>query len=110
IGVTSGDLQHLSQGKNTLSVSITDKYGNTNTKTEQFNVETASTGNPALKVNAFAGDNILNHNESLASQVLSGSTTASNAGRTVTVTLGGKTYTGLVGKDGSWSINIPTAD
>ncbi|STQ80933.1 Uncharacterised protein [Hafnia alvei] len=61
-------------------------------------------------MNAFAGDNILNHNESLASQVLSGSTTASNAGRTVTVTLGGKTYTGLVGKDGSWSINIPTAD
>ncbi|AJQ99816.1 hypothetical protein F652_1827 [Enterobacteriaceae bacterium bta3-1] len=68
------------------------------------------TTNPTLKLNAFAGDNILNHNESLASQVLSGSTAASNAGRTITITMGGKTYTGIVGKDGNWSINISTAD
>lgn len=68
------------------------------------------TTNPTLKLNAFAGDNILNHNESLASQILSGSTAASNAGRTITITMGGKTYTGIVGKDGNWSINIPTAD
>lgn len=66
--------------------------------------------NPTLKLNAFAGDNILNHNESLASQILSGSTAASNAGRTITITMSGKTYTGIVGKDGNWSINIPTAD
>ncbi len=74
------------------------------------NGEGGQTTNPTLKVNAFAGDNILNNSESLLSQALSGSTTASNAGRTVTVTLNGKTYTGLVDANGQWSINIPPAD
>nr|WP_238530771.1 Ig-like domain-containing protein [Pantoea ananatis] len=31
------------------------------------------------------------------------------AGQTVTVTLGGQTYTTTVGADGSWSLSVPSA-
>ncbi|WP_187167921.1 Ig-like domain-containing protein, partial [Enterococcus faecalis] len=35
---------------------------------------------------------------------------SAEAGQTVTVTLGGKTYTALVANDGTWTLDVPAAD
>ncbi|MEX5585728.1 hypothetical protein, partial [Pseudomonas lurida] len=72
-------------------------------------VESSGTGpgTPTLTLNAFADDNILSNDEKLEAQAVSGSTTNVEAGQIVTVTLGGQSYSGTVGADGSWNIAIP---
>ncbi|VTR46931.1 Uncharacterised protein [Serratia fonticola] len=42
--------------------------------------------------------------------MVSGTASIGDAGRTVTVTLNGKSYTGVVANDGTWSATIPSAD
>ncbi|WP_201253331.1 Ig-like domain-containing protein, partial [Pantoea sp. S62] len=64
---------------------------------------------PAISLNPFAGDNLLDNSEKTTPQTVSGSTSNVEAGQTVTVTLGGQTYNGTVGADGSWSVAIPAA-
>ncbi|KTR64471.1 hypothetical protein RSA47_14130, partial [Pantoea ananatis] len=64
---------------------------------------------PTLTVNPFAGDNVLDNSEKASDQLVSGTTSNVEAGQTVTVTLGGQTYTTTVGPDGSWSLSVPSA-
>lgn len=66
-------------------------------------------GTPAITLNAFAGDNVLDNAEKTTDQVVSGTTSNVEAGQIVTVTLGGQTYNTTVGADGSWSVTIPAA-
>ncbi|MBK5017001.1 BapA prefix-like domain-containing protein, partial [Pantoea sp. S62] len=66
-------------------------------------------GTPAITLNAFAGDDVLDNAEKTTDQVLSGTTSNVEAGQIVTVTLGGQTYNATVGADGSWSVTIPAA-
>lgn len=107
ISVPSADLKQLQQGSHDLTVSLTDKNGHTVTVHESFDVKTV---NPNLTLSPFAGDNVLSKAESLHDQLLSGTTQATNAGRTVTLTLNGKTYIGVVHADGTWSISVPSTD
>ncbi|QKJ87898.1 hypothetical protein PMPD1_2964 [Paramixta manurensis] len=65
---------------------------------------------PELTINAFTADNVLNESESGVTQTLSGTASISEAGRTVTLTLNGKTYTAVVQANGNWSTNIAAAD
>ncbi|WP_032986826.1 BapA prefix-like domain-containing protein, partial [Cronobacter malonaticus] len=61
------------------------------------------TPDPAeIALDPLTDDNVLNGSEVLQNQVISGTVDAANAGRTITVTLNGNTYTGVVGADGSW--------
>ncbi|MFP3335299.1 hypothetical protein SB761_31870, partial [Pseudomonas sp. SIMBA_064] len=66
-------------------------------------------GTPAITLNAFAGDDVLDNAEKSSDQILSGTTSNVEAGQIVTVTLGGQTYNAAVGADGSWSVTIPAA-
>uniref|UniRef100_UPI001F4AF28C hypothetical protein n=1 Tax=Escherichia coli TaxID=562 RepID=UPI001F4AF28C len=45
-----------------------------------------------------------------SAQTISGQVTGAAAGSTVTVELGGKTYTATVQADLSWSVSVPAAD
>ena len=65
---------------------------------------------PTLTINNFATDNVVNANESEVRQSISGTASTSEVGRTVVVTLNGKTYNAIVQGDGSWSTNVPAAD
>lgn len=65
---------------------------------------------PTLTVLPFAVDNSLNALESKLPQLLSGTASLSDIGRTVTVTLNGKTYSALIEVGGLWSVSIPAAD
>ncbi|EFE9302843.1 Ig-like domain-containing protein, partial [Escherichia coli] len=57
-----------------------------------------------------ATDDIINAAESGNAQTISGQVTGAAAGDTVTVTLGGKTYTATVQGNLSWSVDVPAAD
>lgn len=65
---------------------------------------------PQVIVNTFAGDNTVNNAEAAVDQTLSGRVTGAAAGDTVSVTVGGKSYTATVGSDLKWSVTIPSAD
>lgn len=65
---------------------------------------------PTLTINTFAGNDVLNASESAVAQAISGTASVSEAGRIVTVTLNGKTYSAQVSGAGTWSVNVPPAD
>ncbi|PWD58847.1 Ig-like domain-containing protein [Pectobacterium parmentieri] len=100
-------LQNLPNGTTALQVNVSDAAGNSSTLTS--NVTVALTP-PTLTTASFATDNILNSTEVLSNQLLTGTASLSSAGQTVTATLNGKTYSGTVGNDGTWSMSIPSAD
>ncbi|WP_239497204.1 Ig-like domain-containing protein [Franconibacter helveticus] len=62
-----------------------------------------------LIVDPVTGDNLINAQERAQDIVISGRTEADNAGATVTITLGGITYTAIVNGDGTWSATLPAA-
>ncbi|WP_447885379.1 Ig-like domain-containing protein [Serratia fonticola] len=107
VSIPSADLQNLPAGSNTISVSATDSAGNSVPGSTTAQVDLVP---PTLAVKPFAGDDKVNALESLSDQVVSGTASIGDAGRTVTVTLNGKSYTGVVANDGTWSATIPSAD
>ncbi|MFJ5366498.1 Ig-like domain-containing protein [Pectobacterium punjabense] len=107
ISLPVNNLQNLPNGTTALQVNVSDAAGNSSTLTS--NVTVARTP-PTLTTASFATDNILNSTEVLSDQSLTGTASPSSAGQTVTATLNGKTYSGTVGNDGTWSISIPSAD
>ncbi|MCM4344270.1 Ig-like domain-containing protein, partial [Escherichia coli] len=60
--------------------------------------------------NPVATDDIINASEAGSAQTISGQVTGAAAGSTVTVELGGKTYTATVQADLSWNVSVPAAD
>lgn len=58
---------------------------------------------PQVIINTFAGDNLVNNAEAGVDQTLSGRVTGAAAGDTVSVTVGGKSYSATVGSDLTWS-------
>ncbi|STQ43864.1 Uncharacterised protein [Ewingella americana] len=94
-------------GNYTVTVSMTGLNGTTATVTQTVVVDRTP---PTLTVSAFAGDDVLNGTEAATNQTISGTASTSEIGRTVTVTLNGKTYTALVGAGGAWSTTVPAAD
>ncbi|WHQ76584.1 Ig-like domain-containing protein [Pantoea sp. Lij88] len=64
---------------------------------------------PTLTINAFAGDNQVNGNESTTSQAISGTADIAEAGRTVVVTFNNQTYSAVVQSNGTWSTTVPAS-
>ncbi|MCQ5014374.1 Ig-like domain-containing protein, partial [Escherichia coli] len=80
-----------------------------NTASSQANLLFDS-GLPGVTINTVAGDEIINAAEAGAGQTISGQVTGAAAGDTVTVTLGGNTFTTTVQSILSWSVTVPTDD
>ncbi|WP_139499224.1 hypothetical protein, partial [Escherichia coli] len=53
---------------------------------------------------------IINAAEAGVAQTISGQVTGAEDGDTVTITLGGNTYTATVGSNFTWSVSVPAAD
>ncbi|EOL1991119.1 Ig-like domain-containing protein [Escherichia coli] len=90
-----------------MTANVTDSAGNSNSVSHNVQVNTAL---PGVIINAVATDDIINAAESGVAQTISGQVTGAAAGDTVTVTLGGKTYTATVQGNLSWSVDVPAAD
>ncbi|WP_260676959.1 Ig-like domain-containing protein [Limnobaculum zhutongyuii] len=105
--VPSADLQLLSSGNYTITVSLQDLAGNSTQISQVIGVKTAL---PGVTIQPFTGDDVLDGSEVKTAQVLSGSTTNAETGSLITVVLNSQTYTTRVLADGSWSIMVPAED
>jgi len=102
--VPAADLAGLGEANYTLSAAATNGVGNSISNTANLQVDTAL---PTVTINTVAGDNVINAAEVAAGQTLSGKVANAEAGNTVTVTLGGNSYTATVQNDLTWSVNVP---
>ncbi|HHZ8493235.1 TPA: Ig-like domain-containing protein [Enterobacter mori] len=107
VQVPVSDVLNLANTLYTVSVSGTDSVGNSGSAEANLLVDTVL---PQVVINTFAGDNLVNNAEAGVDQTLSGRVTGAAAGDTVSVTVGGKSYTATVGSDLTWSVKIPSAD
>ncbi|ELV2833134.1 Ig-like domain-containing protein [Enterobacter cloacae] len=104
--VPSADLAGLKDGDASVQVSVTNAHGNSASAGREYSVDATA---PGVTIDTVAGDNVINGSEASAGVTVSGTTTA-EAGQTVTVTLGGNSYTAQVQPGGTWSVNVPSAD
>ncbi|MEO3326001.1 Ig-like domain-containing protein, partial [Enterobacter cloacae] len=88
-----------------LNATATNGVGNSVSNTANLLVDTAL---PTVTINTVAGDNVINAAEVAAGQTISGSVANAEAGNTVTVTIGGNSYTATVQSDLSWSVSVPS--
>ncbi|UHM89485.1 Ig-like domain-containing protein [Rahnella victoriana] len=102
--LTAGELQGLADGTYVVTVKVTNSAGASISKSVTVVVDTTP---PVINVNAVSGDNIINAAEHNQPLVVSGTASASEAGRTITVTLNGVNYTATVGSNGAWSVTVP---
>ncbi|QCZ33166.1 Ig-like domain-containing protein [Escherichia fergusonii] len=107
LNVPVSDVVNLANTTYTVTASATDVTGNTGTAQSNLLVDTVL---PQVIINTFAGDNIVNNAEAGADQTLSGVVVGAAQGDTVTIELGGNTYTATVGSNLTWSVNVPAAD
>ncbi|MGD7786342.1 Ig-like domain-containing protein, partial [Escherichia coli] len=97
----------LGDASYTVTANVTDSAGNSNSASHNVQVNTAL---PGVTINPVATDDIINAAESGVAQTISGQVTGAAAGDTVTVAIGGKTYTATVQGNFSWSVDVPAAD
>jgi len=102
--VPAADLAALGEANYTLSATATNTVGNSVSNTANLQVDTAL---PTVTINTVAGDNVINAAEVAAGQTIGGKVVNAEAGNTVTVSVGGNTYTTTVQSDLSWSVDVP---
>ncbi|MFT8210638.1 MAG: Ig-like domain-containing protein [Symbiopectobacterium sp.] len=100
-------MQSLLNGNLTVNATVTDAAGNSNSASAGLTVALTP---PTISFNPQFGNGILDLNDLLSTQILSGTSTQAAAGTTLTLTLGGKTYTTTINAGGSWSLSLPTLD
>ncbi len=105
--VPADQVGQLGEALYTVTASATDGVGNSTSTSHTVNVESVL---PGVIINTVAGDDVINAAELAAGQSISGSVVNAEAGNTVTVTLGGKTYTAMVQSDLTWSVNVTQAE
>ncbi|NDO79920.1 hypothetical protein CJP72_03750, partial [Citrobacter sp. NCU1] len=102
----------LPSGDLIVVATATDSTENSTVSSRLLHVDSFIT--PAISIDTFAGDNILNASEAGESQVLSGQVFNAKAGDIVTVKIGAREYTTTVTESAQgalvWTISIPSAD
>lgn len=107
VTVPASAVSALGEATYSVTASVTNAQGNSSTASHNVQVNTAL---PGVTINPVATDDIINAAEAGSAQTISGQVTGAAAGSTVTVELGGKTYTATVQADLSWSVSVPAAD
>ncbi|MDO8651387.1 MAG: retention module-containing protein, partial [Undibacterium sp.] len=98
----------LADGTYTVTATGKDAAGNPATANDGGSVDTVSTA--SITVDSITPDNILNAAESAGAVTVTGTVGGdAKAGDTVTLTVNGLTYTGLVSAGNSYSISVPGA-
>ncbi|ONG17565.1 hypothetical protein BWR13_04255, partial [Escherichia coli] len=104
--VPAAAMGNLPDGAVAITASVTDLSGNTGNTSRTITVDSQA---PALSIDPLTADNIINAAESGQDLQITGTTDA-QPGQTVTVTLNGQTYQGVVQPDGTWSVTVPAAN
>lgn len=107
--IPAADLQALPNGPVTISVTAIDSAGNPTTVTHVITVDTDPQQQPRLVIDPVTANNIVDAGERLADVTITGYTLNVEAGQTVTVTLNGDSFNGVVDAQGRWSVTVPQA-
>ena len=102
VQVPVSDVLNLANTLYSVSVSGTDSVGNSGSAEANLLVDTVL---PKVIINTFAGITV-NNAEAGVDQTLSGRVTGAAAGDTVSVTVGGKSYSATVGSDLTRNVTI----
>ncbi|MFV0450016.1 MAG: Ig-like domain-containing protein [Vibrio sp.] len=105
LAIAPADLASLVDTDYTLTATASDDVGNIANASVELLVDTTL---PTVIINTIAGDNIINAAEVNAGQTIKGRVVDAQQGDTVTVVIGGNSYTAEVQADLSWSVNIPS--
>ncbi|MCK7248163.1 beta strand repeat-containing protein, partial [Enterobacter asburiae] len=105
VTVPAANVSALGEASYVVTASVTDSAGNSASAGHSVLVDSAL---PQVTINPVATDDVINAAEVAAGQTLSGKVSGAASGDTVTVTIGGNTYTATVQDDLSWSINVPS--
>ncbi|KAF6681128.1 MULTISPECIES: Ig-like domain-containing protein [Pantoea] len=95
-------LKGVADGNHTLTLTITDKAGQSTATTVDFGLYTDRTIKPTLTVDTVSGDNAVSIAESIYGVEISGSATHLPVGSVLKLTLGTQTTTASMGNDGKW--------
>ena len=95
-------LKGVPDGNHTLTLTITDKAGQSTATTVDFGLYVDRTIKPTLSVDTVSGDNAVSIAESIYGVEISGSATHLPVGSKLTLTLGTQTTTASMGNDGKW--------
>ena len=101
------ELQKLSDGTNTLNVSVTDGYGQTTSVEHTFTVDTTV---DAVAISIISSDDYLNFDEASNDLVINGNSAGLPVGTIVSVTLNNQTYTGAIAANGAWQVTVGAGD
>nr|WP_024256234.1 Ig-like domain-containing protein [Escherichia coli] len=107
VTVPASRVSALGEATYTVTAAATDADGNSGSASHNVQVNTAL---PGVTINVVATDDIINAAEAGVAQTISGQVTGAEDGDTVTITLGGNTYTATVGSNLTWSVDVPAAD
>ncbi|TSJ56802.1 Ig-like domain-containing protein [Atlantibacter subterranea] len=107
--IPAQDLQALPSGPIAVTVTATDGAGNATTITHLITVDTDPQQQPRVVIDPVTTNNILDAGEVLADVTITGYTLNVEAGREVTVTINGESWTGFVDAAGRWSVAVPQA-
>ncbi|MCV7761272.1 Ig-like domain-containing protein, partial [Pluralibacter gergoviae] len=107
VGIAKEDMAALDDGAHTVTVSVTDKAGNTGSVNHEIAVDATP---PGLTIDKIAEDGVINSAEKGQDLTISGTAVGLEKDAIVTVTLNGKTYQAKVDENGSWSTTVPADD
>ncbi|ENU3064035.1 Ig-like domain-containing protein, partial [Escherichia coli] len=107
VGVPATDVSNWPAGTLNITVSGANSAGTQTSITHPLTVDLTTV---AVSINSITSDDVINAAEKGAALTLSGSTSGVEAGQTVTITFGGKTYTTTVQTGGSWSYTLGSVD
>ncbi len=102
----------LADGEHELTITVTDTAGNTATTSTTVTIDTVADAGE-VTIDPIAGDDIINASEAGEETItVSGTATGGDiqAGDSVTVTVNGNEYTTTVADDGTYSVEVATAD
>jgi hypothetical protein len=94
----------LPDGLNSVTANVTDAGGTGETATATLDVHITNLPQAALDAPAT-----LNADSAQADLAITGTSGVSGDGQSVTLTLNGQSFTGLVGSDGAWRVTLPSA-
>ncbi|KFW97542.1 hypothetical protein KP22_21650, partial [Pectobacterium betavasculorum] len=101
------DLQVLADGQTLITASVP---GISGTVSAEHTLSVLINTLPQATLDLPFGDGVLDTTEAGQNQIIRGSTGITGSGQQVTLTLGGKTYTGTVDANGNWHITLPSDD
>ncbi|HDC4406221.1 TPA: Ig-like domain-containing protein, partial [Enterobacter cloacae] len=106
VTVPAADMGMLRDGNATVTATVNDVAGNVSSTSRVARVDATQ---PVITIGPVAGDDILNAAEHGQALVISGTTTGTEIGDLITMTLNGVDYTTVVDGSGNWSLGLPAS-